>query len=273
MLLNVDFAQIAGGLTPVSGTPTSFTGWAIIGGAPEPPAAPLAELLFAHTASFIDISVAANRRSFIAAQGGAPSLGADGSIPLSVTPPVFLSRNGTASTFATNDGGGGAFTLSGTMVAGATNPPPVSISTTPSKPGSSGRGVLGDYRTGNLYAFNPNTLTDDGTPRRWLRRWRALGAASAAAQRFSGLLISMMTGAGLPDGAAPHVSLRWSDDGGHTWSDERIMAVGPLGATNQTVKFNRLGATRRYKSSDRTFELSSTDPFLVAILEALVGAS
>lgn len=242
---------------------------------PPPPSLPagLAELFFAATAGFVNLSVAANRRSFISDLGGAPSLGADGSIPLSVTPQVFLSAAlDNPSQFAVNNGRGGAFAVSDTLVAGDSNPPPVDSSLTTPIPGSPGRGVLGDYRTGNLYAFNPNTLTDHGTARRWLRRWRALPAATSAADRFAWLLVNMMTGIGIPDGAAPHVSLRWSDDGGHTWSDERIMAVGPLGETNRTVKFNRLGATRRYKSSDRTFELSSTDPFLVAILDAMVGA-
>lgn len=222
----------------------------------------LAELFFDSTASFVDFSLAANRRKFISEIGGAPPLRADGSTPFSVTPPVYLAA------FGNNAGRGGHFTLTGTVVAGASKPPPVNTSTTTPNPGSLGRGVLGDYRTGNLYAFNPANLTDDGTARRWLRRWRALAQTTEAAQRFSELAVDMQTGIGVPDGTHPHVSLRWSDDGGHTWSDERIMGVGRLGSTIKTVKFNRLGSTRRFKPNGRVFELSSDDPFLVAILGA-----
>ena len=164
---------------------------------------------------------------------------------------------------------GGAFAVSGgTLTSGASNPPPASQTTTTTAPWSSGAGVLGDSLTGNLYAFNPATFTDNGTQRRWLRRWRALPQGSPAAKRFAHLVVDMQTGAGVPEGTVAQCMLRWSDDGGATWSDARIVAVGPLGATKQTVKFNRLGSTRRFGGSDRIFELSSSESFMLAILDA-----
>lgn len=86
--------------------------------------------------------------------------------------------------------------------------------------------------------------------------------------KFNWLNIDIRTGIRVPDGTNPQLVLRWSDDGGHTFSDERIIAAGRLGDTAQTVKFNRLGMTRRFSGSDRIFELSSTDPFAVAIQDA-----
>jgi hypothetical protein len=229
----------------------------------------VADIWFSPVPFFVDLTVESNRRCFISVVGGAQNLGTDGSAPFGVTPPVFLTSNGTPASFATNNGRGGSLTVSGgTLTAGATNPPGSSETTVTTQPASFGAGVLGDSSSGNLYAFNPKTMTDNGTARRWLRRWRGLPAPSEAAERFSALTVDMQTGAGVPDGDHPHVSLRWSDDGGYTWSDERIMSVGRLGSTIKTVKFNRLGTTRRFKSSDRTFELSSDDPFLVAILGA-----
>jgi hypothetical protein len=71
----------------------------------------------------------------------------------------------------------------------------------------------------------------------------------------------------------PQVVLRWSDDDGRSWSNERILPVGQLGQTVQLVKFNRLGATRRFKGSDRLFEISSADSYMTAILDAEVDAS
>jgi len=235
----------------------------------------MADLFFTPTPAFVDLSVASNRRKFITDTGGAQSLGPDGSVPLGVTPPVFLSSNGTPSTFAANNGRGGAFALSGTLTAGASNPPAaVSVSVTPaSVPASAGQGVLGDYKSGNLYAFNPNTLTDNGTQRRWLRRWRALGSDGENAKRFSALVVDMQTGAGVPADSNPQLMLRWSDDGGATWSDGRIVPAGKLGATAQSIKFNRLGSTRRFGGSDRIFELSSTDQFMTAIIAAEVDVS
>ncbi len=62
--------------------------------------------------------------------------------------------------------------------------------------------------------------------------------------------------------------LRWSDDGGATWSDIRIQAVGKLGETTHVVKFNRLGSTRRNNGLDRIFELSSSSVFPARIIGA-----
>ena len=134
------------------------------------------------------------------------------------------------------------------------------------------QGLLGDYLTGNLYAFNPQTLLDNGSARRWLRRWRALDKTTMNAVKYSWLAVKMQTGIGVPEGAEPQVVLRWSDDDGKTWSNERILPVGALGETAALVKFNRLGTTRRFKGSDRIFELSSSDPFMTAILDAEVDA-
>ncbi len=135
------------------------------------------------------------------------------------------------------------------------------------------QGLLGDYLTGNLYAFNPQTLTDNGTQRKWLRRWRALDKTTMAAVTYRWLAIKMQTGIDVPESVQPQVVLRWSDDDGRSWSNERILPVGQLGQTVQLVKFNRLGATRRFKGSDRLFEISSADPYMTAILDAEVDAS
>ena len=131
-----------------------------------------------------------------------------------------------------------------------------------------GFNVVGDYQNGNLYALDPANLTDNGAKRRWLRTWRALPKAVNLPMRFSALEIQMQTGIGVPAGTNPQCMLRWSDDGGHNWSDQMIAAAGPTGATAQRVKFNRLGSTRRNTGLDRIFELSSADTFSTAITGA-----
>ena len=90
--------------------------------------------------------------------------------------------------------------------------------------------------------------------------------------RMSSLRIDMETGSGVNNGDDPQMMLRWSDDGGHTWSDFRILAAGKLGETAKYVRANRLGGTRRFARSDRIFELSSADVFKVAIVGAELEA-
>jgi hypothetical protein len=77
------------------------TGW-IVGGDREPPtpSAPmsLAEMYF--TGSYIDLSIEANRRKFITADGLPARLSSDGSLPTGTTPWLYLSGRGNA--FAKN---------------------------------------------------------------------------------------------------------------------------------------------------------------------------
>lgn len=132
-----------------------------------------------------------------------------------------------------------------------------------------GQCVVGDYLTGNLYAFDLNTFTDNGAARKWLRSWRALEKPTMKPVRFPPLQIDMETGAAtVPPATNPQCVLRWSDDGGHNWSQPRYAPVGPIGKTAQRVKFNRIGSTRKNTGLDRIFELSSTDQFKVALIAA-----
>ena len=82
----------------------------------------LAELFF-HT-SYLDISVEANRRKFISSTGKPVDLGADGSTPLGVQPLVYcrVADGAAASTFATNLGSGGNWTITGSLDIASTSP-------------------------------------------------------------------------------------------------------------------------------------------------------
>jgi len=42
-------------------------------------------------------------------------------------------------------------------------------------------------------------------------------------------------------GADPQVMLRWSDDGGHTWSNEHWRSMGQIGQTGYRTIWRRLG--------------------------------
>ena len=65
------------------------------------------------------------------------------------------------------------------------------------------------------------------------------------------------------------ILLRWTDDGGHNYSNEQTSSGGNIGQTSQRVMWHRIGSTRRNSGLDRIFEVSSDDPVQVA----LIGAS
>jgi len=130
--------------------------------------------------------------------------------------------------------------------------------------------VVGDYGNGNLYAFDLDVFTDNGAPQKWLRSWRALPSDQNTLKRTAhhSLQLDCETGTGLVtgQGSNPQVMLRWSDDAGHTWSNEHWASMGAKGAYGTRVIWRRLGMTGQLR--DRVYEVSGTDPVKVAITGA-----
>ena len=66
----------------------------------------------------------------------------------------------------------------------------------------------------------------------------------------------------------PMAMLRWSDDGGNTWSKERWESFGGLGEYRTRVKWNALGASR-----DRVYWFQISDPVKVILINSLLRVS
>jgi hypothetical protein len=73
-------------------------------------------------------------------------------------------------------------------------------------------------------------------------------------------------GLNLGQGSDPQVMLRFSDDGGHTWSNEHWKSMGKIGEYYKRVMWRRLGMTTKLR--DRVYEVSGTDPVKIAIMGA-----
>jgi hypothetical protein len=135
--------------------------------------------------------------------------------------------------------------------------------------------VVGDFENGNIYAFDLDDYSDNGQIQKWLRSWRALGPGkndlNRTAQHSLQLDIESGVGLNLGQGSDPQVMLRWSDDGGHTWSNEHWSPVGKIGEYYKRVFWRRLGMTLKLR--DRVYEVSMTDPVKVAIMGAELHAS
>jgi hypothetical protein len=128
--------------------------------------------------------------------------------------------------------------------------------------------VVGDFENGNLYAFDLDKYDDNGTPQKWLRRWSALpqGANNLNRTTHHSLQLDCKSGVGTLDTTDPQVMLRWSDDSGHTFSNEHWASMGPLGDYSRRVYWRRLGMTTKLRQ--RIYEVSGTDPVEVVILGA-----
>jgi hypothetical protein len=130
--------------------------------------------------------------------------------------------------------------------------------------------VIGDYETGAIYKYNLNVYADNNEPQKWLRSWRALPTGQNNLKRTAqhSLQLDCETGVGLNDGQGsdPAVMLRWSDDGGHTWSNEHWRSMGKIGEYGYRTIWRRLGMTEKIR--DRVYEVSGTDPVKIAIMGA-----
>jgi hypothetical protein len=129
-----------------------------------------------------------------------------------------------------------------------------------------GYNLVGDWENGNLYQLDALNYTDNGTEIRRLRRAPHL-ISDYQRQYFHELQIHFQPGVGLPNGTAPQAMLRWSDDGGSTWSNEHWSSIGVQGAYKNRAIWRRLGQSR-----DRIFEVVVTDPVKAVITAANLKA-
>ena len=135
--------------------------------------------------------------------------------------------------------------------------------------------VVGDFKNSNIYTLDLDTYADNGQIQRWLRSWRALPTGQNNLNRTAqhSLQLDIQAGVGLNDGQGsdPEVMLRWSDDGGHTWSNEHWVKIGKIGQYGRRAIWRRLGMTEKIR--DRVYEVSMTDPVKTIILGAELHAS
>lgn len=84
---------------------------------------------------------------------------------------------------------------------------------------------------------------------------------------YHAIQIDLQAGIGLPtgQGSDPLVMLRYSDDGGHTWSQVITVSAGRQGQYKARAIFRRLGRSR-----DRVFEVRVSDPVTWALLDAIL---
>lgn len=132
-----------------------------------------------------------------------------------------------------------------------------------------GEHVVADWENGRLYALDLDYFTDNGDPMPAIRACPHISAGGYNVIKFKHIRVDIETGVGLVSGQGvePILMLRWSDDGGHRWSQLVAMRMGRIGETAHMAELGRLGEGR-----DRVFEISISDPVKRVILGAAVTA-
>ena len=137
--------------------------------------------------------------------------------------------------------------------------------------------LVGDYEDGSIYEIDKLNYTDNGQHTRRLRRAPHL-VADFQRQYFDELQIQFQPGVGISGittplndevvGADPQAMLRWSNDGGSTWSSEHWTTIGKIGRYKNRAIWRRLGMAR-----NRVFEVVVSDPINAVIISANLKAS
>ncbi len=138
-----------------------------------------------------------------------------------------------------------------------------------------GKHLVGDWNSGNVYAMDVATYTDNEQPIRRLRRaphvsseqtWIYHQELQVDLEVGNGPIPALLDGSGA--NRDPQIMLRWSDDGGKTWGNEHWTGAGQAGTYQTRAVWYRLGRAR-----DRVYEVSVTDPVWWAIADAYLKAA
>lgn len=128
--------------------------------------------------------------------------------------------------------------------------------------------IVGDYNNGLLYKIDMDVFTDNLNQ---IRRQRAAQIVSKERVNviYHQLEIEFESGVGLSGGVQgedPQAVLDWSDDGGHTWSNQYYKSMGKIGEYTRRAIWRRLG-----KSRNRVFRVTCSDPVKTVIVAAFVN--
>ena len=129
--------------------------------------------------------------------------------------------------------------------------------------------IVGDRVNGKIYQMSLDFYDDDGDEMVWLRRsphiWDEKRLIS-----YPSFELDMEVGRGLVtgQGSDPQVWMRYSDDGGRTWSSELWRSIGGVGRYFTRPVWRQLGSAR-----DRVFEVGGSDPVFIQINEATINAA
>jgi hypothetical protein len=130
-----------------------------------------------------------------------------------------------------------------------------------------GMNLVGDYENGNIYEYDLGAYSDNGNPLPAIRSCSTL-QQGLEVQKTVSFQLDMDTGVGLTtgQGSDPQAMLRWSKDGGKTWSNSLWRSFGAIGEYSKRAVWRRVGGGRRM-----VFEVTITDPVRRNVTGAYLG--
>lgn len=127
------------------------------------------------------------------------------------------------------------------------------------------KNIVGDRESGNLYELSLDVYSDNGDE---IHRKRITPHLSEEKRRITHAQLELDCEVGRGDVSDPQVMMKYSDDGGRTWSNELWRSLGAVGAYKTRVKWNKLGSSR-----DRVYSIECTDAVFFQINEGILNGS
>lgn len=131
--------------------------------------------------------------------------------------------------------------------------------------------IVGSFTEGKVYEMHHDIYEEAGEP--LIKRLRSpiIGNVGVTTE-FNQLDLDVAMAVGLlssdDNEADPKVQLRWSDDGGKTWSNSRIKSMGRIGEVGSgKIRFSRMGTCMNGRG--RIFELTMSHPVERMTLECI----
>jgi len=124
--------------------------------------------------------------------------------------------------------------------------------------------LMGGDRDGKVYISDSTIYTDNGDPIRRIRTTSPIVDTNDY-KDISIDCLEIKFGLGDSDVEDPQVTMRYSFNGGHSWSNHLPRTIAAVGDYNKRVTWNRLGT-----STEWVFEVSIVENMPVAIVDATI---
>jgi hypothetical protein len=120
--------------------------------------------------------------------------------------------------------------------------------------------VMGGERNGDIYISKSNVYTDNGAAIHRIRTSPILN--DEFTKKTVSRLYFRLTSGVVPAGVVPSMMLRYSHNGGHTWSNEISQEMGRTGEFAKDITYNRLGIGKEW-----IIETRIADPINFSIID------
>ena len=125
--------------------------------------------------------------------------------------------------------------------------------------------IGGDRKlTGKVFEIKSDNLDDDGSMIRFFRRTGHITHGTHFRKRSNKLSFKVKSGIGSSDATSPSLMVKWRDDNGEFWANERLISLKAVGDSEFFAEIYNLGM---YRARQYEVSLSDDTPLVLSDVE------